>query len=117
VDFGELETVEGVVKPIDIYVERGFTPVAVEVLPSSESLVDFVHPHNALYIFGPEDGSLTKGIKEVCHRFVSIPSKGCLNLGAAVNVVLYDRLAKATAKETIAGLRETIATLREEGVG
>lgn len=74
--------------------ELQLTPVAVEVLPSSESLVDFEHPENALYVFGPEDGGLGKGVLETCHRFVTIPSTGCLNLAAAVNVILYDRIAK-----------------------
>jgi tRNA(Leu) C34 or U34 (ribose-2'-O)-methylase TrmL len=32
-------------------------PVAVE-LRNAESLIDFVHPEHALYLFGPEDGSL-----------------------------------------------------------
>jgi tRNA(Leu) C34 or U34 (ribose-2'-O)-methylase TrmL len=69
-------------------------PVCVEVLDSSESLVDFIHPENALYVFGPEDGEVPKGIRNACHRFVSVPSRSCMNLGAAVNVVLYDRCAK-----------------------
>lgn len=69
-------------------------PVAVELDPASESLPDFVHPEHAMYVFGPEDGSLSRGIKTACHRFVSIPSHSCLNLGACVNVVLYDRCAK-----------------------
>jgi tRNA(Leu) C34 or U34 (ribose-2'-O)-methylase TrmL len=47
-------------------------------------------------VFGPEDGHVPKGIRTACHRFVTIPSHGCLNLAAAVNVVLYDRMAKGT---------------------
>jgi tRNA(Leu) C34 or U34 (ribose-2'-O)-methylase TrmL len=75
--------------------ERGsVTPVAVELRPQSESLVEFVHPDHALYVFGPEDGSLPKPILRLCHRFVVIPTHHCLNLAAAVNVVLYDRRLK-----------------------
>ena len=33
-------------------------PVAVELRRNAESLIDFVHPEHALYVFGPEDGSL-----------------------------------------------------------
>jgi hypothetical protein len=33
-------------------------PVAVEMRRNAESLIDFVHPEYALYVFGPEDGSL-----------------------------------------------------------
>ena len=71
-----------------------FTPVAVEILDCCEELPYFVHPDNALYVFGPEDGSLHKGILGCCHRFVTIPSTSCLNLAAAVNVILYDRVLK-----------------------
>lgn len=72
----------------------GYTPVAVEVRENAERLPNFVHPENALYIFGPEDGSLDRGILSACHRFVVIPATSCLNLAASVNVVLYDRLMK-----------------------
>jgi tRNA(Leu) C34 or U34 (ribose-2'-O)-methylase TrmL len=73
-------------------------PVCVERSAAAELLVDFVHPEEALYVFGPEDGSVPKGWRASCHRFVSIPTvnRGPLNLAAAVNVVLYDRHAKAT---------------------
>jgi len=70
------------------------TPVAVELRPHSESLTVFEHPLNPLYVFGPEDGSIPQVLLKHCHRFVSIPTKHCLNLGNAVNVVLYDRMLK-----------------------
>ena len=70
------------------------TPVAVELRPSAESLVDFEHPEDAIYVFGPEDGTLPKGILAASHRFIVIPTVHCLNLAAAVNVVLYDRRLK-----------------------
>ena len=38
---------------------------------------------------------LDKGVLSACHRFVRIPSEVCLNLAAAVNVVLADRRMKA----------------------
>ena len=70
------------------------TPVAVELLPSAELLATFEHPEDALYVFGPEDGGLPKPVRLRCHRFVFIPTHHCLNLAAAVNVVLYDRRLK-----------------------
>jgi tRNA(Leu) C34 or U34 (ribose-2'-O)-methylase TrmL len=70
-------------------------PVAVEVRKNSEPLPTFVHPDRPLYVFGPEDGSLPQTLLRHCQRFVIIPSRHCLNLGNAVNVVLYDRLYKA----------------------
>ena len=72
--------------------------MCVERRSQAENLVDFEHPERAVYIFGPEDGEVSKGVRSVCHRFVCIPTlnDGPLNLAAAVNVVLYDRLAKGT---------------------
>lgn len=74
----------------------GLVPVAVEVLDHAESLPDFVHPERALYIFGPEDGTLGAGWLSACHRFVRIPTltRTPLNIAQAVNLVLYDRYVK-----------------------
>lgn len=71
-------------------------PVAVELRPGSEDLVDFVHPDPAssVYVFGPEDGSLPGSVLKRCHRFVVIPSFECLNLATSVAALLYDRMAK-----------------------
>jgi tRNA(Leu) C34 or U34 (ribose-2'-O)-methylase TrmL len=70
------------------------TPVAVEVRENSEPLPVFEHPQNAVYVFGPEDGSIPQIYLKHCYRFIVIPSKHCLNLAAAVYLVLYDRLVK-----------------------
>lgn len=75
----------------DIITEGKYTPVAVEVMEESENLFDFQHPENPMYIFGPEDGGLTSSILQHCHRFVRIPTKHCLNLSCAINVVLAHR--------------------------
>lgn len=69
-------------------------PVAIEVRPNSEMLPDFDHPQNALYVFGPEDGSLQSPTLRFCHRFIAIPTRHCLNLSMAVGTVLYDRQSK-----------------------
>lgn len=67
------------------------TPVGVELTPSSENLLWFEHPEKALYVFGPEDGSLRKVERMKCHRIIQIPTRHCLNLSMAVGTVLYDR--------------------------
>jgi tRNA(Leu) C34 or U34 (ribose-2'-O)-methylase TrmL len=69
-------------------------PVAVELRRNAESLIGFEHPEHALYVFGPEDGSLGRAVLARCHRFVVIPTRHCTNLSAAVYTVLYDRHAK-----------------------
>lgn len=70
--------------------ELAGTPVAIELLAGSMPLHQFEHPDDAVYVFGPEDGSIPKGVR-ACHAFVAIPSKHCLNLAAAVYVTLWHR--------------------------
>lgn len=79
--------------PFDAF-GRDVVPVAVEVRENSIPLPYFQHPENAVYVFGPEDGSLSKGILRHCHQFVIIPTLHCTNLSAAVYTVLYDRVCK-----------------------
>lgn len=74
----------------------GCVPVAVDLMPGAVSLVDFIHPQSALYIFGPEDGTLGERHAKLGMARVFVPTRYCMNLAATVNVVLYDRLAKAT---------------------
>ena len=73
---------------------KGAVPVGIELVEGAESLTIFEHPENALYIFGPEDGSIPKLARAFCHRFVFIPMKHCSNLAAAVYITLYDRYLK-----------------------
>lgn len=73
-------------------------PVAIELVNSARSLVGYTHPERAFYIFGPEDSSLGKKTLERCRDVVYVPTNGCMNLAACVNVVLYDRMAKALRK-------------------
>jgi len=69
-------------------------PVAVDLVDGAESLIDYKHPERAFYIFGPENGTLSKGVISWCRDKVMIPTCDCMNLAATVNVVLYDRMAK-----------------------
>lgn len=88
--------------------------VAVELVEGATPLIHFKHPEQAYYIFGPEDGSLTQAVLDACDHVVYIPTIGCMNLAATVNVVLYDRLAKSvgTAIEDrpVAANRDTNST-------
>lgn len=80
--------------PLEHFRSQG-TPIAVELRPNSECLFEFEHPQDPIYVFGPEDGSLDRTTLTRCHRFVSIPTRHCTNLAAAVYTVLYDRALKA----------------------
>ena len=68
--------------------------VCVELAIDAVPLPGFIHPENAFYIFGPEDGSIDQDIIDRADEVVYIPTIGCMNLAATVNVLLYDRLAK-----------------------
>jgi tRNA(Leu) C34 or U34 (ribose-2'-O)-methylase TrmL len=70
-------------------------PVAVDFVDGARPLHRYTHPERAFYIFGPEDGTLEKSTLSRCHDVVFVETPGrCMNLSAAVNVVLYDREAK-----------------------
>jgi tRNA(Leu) C34 or U34 (ribose-2'-O)-methylase TrmL len=101
-------------RPLDLFGES--TPVCVEVHDNSEPLTLFEHPANAVYIFGPEDGSVPQVIRRLCHRFVHIPAHFCLNLSAAVNVLLVHRLMtrQLAGKEPLLPLRDMLHELRGE---
>lgn len=69
--------------------------VVVELVDKAEPLTRFCHPERAVYLFGPEDGSVPDDLVALADRVVMIPTRHCLNLAATVNVVLYDRESKA----------------------
>lgn len=79
-------------RPFDYF--SGHPVVCVEIHEDSTSLCNFLHPDDAIYVFGPEDGCVPQVIRRHCWSFVHIPSRHCLNLSGAVNVVLYDRAIK-----------------------
>lgn len=78
----------------------GAIPIAVDLLPAAESLVNFIHPERAFYVFGPEDGTLGPSIYTKCKHIVQVPTHFCMNLAATVNVILYDREAKRQRRES-----------------
>ncbi|MFT6288444.1 MAG: tRNA(Leu) C34 or U34 (ribose-2'-O)-methylase TrmL [Alcanivorax sp.] len=68
--------------------------VCVELVEGAIPLPAYQHPGKALYIFGPEDGTINQKIIDRADSVVFMPTIGSLNLAAAVNVLLYDRLSK-----------------------
>ena len=69
--------------------------ICVELVEGATPLPEFKHPENAMYIFGPEDGNIDKKMIQKADSVVYIPTIGCMNLAATVNVLLYDRMAKS----------------------
>ena len=70
--------------------------VCVEFAENATPLPGYQHPHNAFYIFGPEDGAISQDVIDRADAVVYVPTTGCMNLSATVTVVLYDRLAKSS---------------------
>lgn len=69
--------------------------VCVELVEGATPLPHYQHPQRAFYIFGPEDGTLAQEMIDRADDVVYVPTHGCMNLAATVNVVLYDRMAKS----------------------
>lgn len=77
--------------------------VAVEIVDGAIPLPLFTHPERAIYVFGPEDGSIPDRIVRRAQHVVSIPTHYCMNLAATVNVVLYDRMMKRSRPNSQGG--------------
>ncbi|TRN22238.1 hypothetical protein DM784_17330 [Vibrio furnissii] len=50
--------------------------VCVELVVGATALPQFVHPQNAIYLFGPEDGSLPQDVVDQAHHVVYVPTNG-----------------------------------------
>ena len=62
-------------------------PVAIDLLPGARPLPFYTHPERAFYVFGAEDATLGKATTDRCRDRVFVPTNGCMNLAATVNVV------------------------------
>lgn len=69
--------------------------ICVDLVEGAIPLPHFKHPEQAIYIFGPEDGTISQKVINNADDVVYVPTVGCMNLAASVNVLLYDRLAKS----------------------
>ena len=83
-------------RPSDLFdlIPFDCVPVAVDLIEGAIPLHEYKHPERAFYIFGAEDATLGKRVLDRCRDVIYIPTYGCMNLAATVNVVLYDRLSK-----------------------
>jgi tRNA(Leu) C34 or U34 (ribose-2'-O)-methylase TrmL len=73
--------------------------VCVDLIEGAIPLPNFKHPEKAMYLFGPEDGTIKQQVINKADYVVYVPTIGCMNLAASVNVVLYDKLAKSQQHE------------------
>ena len=68
--------------------------VGVEMIDGAHNLPDIVHPERALYLLGPEDGSIPRSLLDECQIVVRIPTRYSLNVAVAGSIVIYDRRLK-----------------------
>jgi hypothetical protein len=68
--------------------------VAIELCNGASNLMEFQHPSQAVYVFGPEDGSVPQELLDKCHHKVYIPTEYSLNVTTTIATVLYDRKLK-----------------------
>lgn len=87
-EFGDVEDFAAH-RPFDCQV------VGVEIGDDARPLETFAHPQRAIYLLGPEDGSLSTEARALCQSIVQFTSTYCLNVAAAGTVVMYDRQAKS----------------------
>lgn len=83
---------------LDAFFDSGIpyscVPIGVELTDKSIALEKFSHPERAIYLLGPEDGSIPKAAQERLAGIVQIPGRFCLNVAVAGSIVMYDRTVK-----------------------
>lgn len=74
--------------------------ICVDLVEGATPLPHFNHPEQAIYIFGPEDGTISQQVIDCADEVIYVPTVGCMNLAASVNVILYDRMSKQLTNNT-----------------
>ena len=73
-------------------------PIVVEIDDSAQSIVEFNHPREAVYILGGEDCGVPREVLQRVKRKIFIPTNRCLNVAVTGSIVMYDRAAKKEKK-------------------
>lgn len=75
----------------DMRLPLGCPLVGIELCERAVELPSFRHPLACAYILGPEQGSLSDEMQDMCAHIVKIPTKFCINVSLAAAITLYDR--------------------------
>lgn len=78
--------------PEDLVLPRLCSLVGVELVDGAADLPSFCHPKQAVYVLGPERGSLSEAMLGRCDHVVKIPTQFALNVATAGAIVMYDRV-------------------------
>ncbi len=88
--FYEYQTVEQFKESIP----RECSVIGVELATNARPINNFVHPERAIYLLGPEDGSISPAALSLCRSVIYIPTELCLNVTMAGGIVMWDRISK-----------------------
>ena len=78
----------------DFKLPKGAKLVGIELTDDAVDLPTFKHPRQAIYLLGPEGGSIAPELLARCDFVVKIPMRFCVNVGVAGALVMYDRRLK-----------------------
>jgi len=76
----------------EMQLPRGCQLVGIELTDDAIDLPSFGHPMLAAYVLGPERGSLSPELLELCDHVIRIPTAFCVNVATAGAIVMYDRV-------------------------
>lgn len=83
--------------------------VGVELCDTAVDLARYLHPERAIYLLGPEDGSLSRRALDICQAVVAFDSAYCLNVATAGSIVMYDRQCKQGSRSAAVARRPVTA--------
>jgi tRNA G18 (ribose-2'-O)-methylase SpoU len=75
----------------DMRLPQGCALVGIELSDRAVEMPSFRHPLACAYVLGPEIGSLSDELQDMCDHIVKIPTKFCINVSLAAALTLYDR--------------------------
>lgn len=73
----------------------------IEFVEGVMLLFEFKYFENVFYVFGLEDGLVSKDVLKWCDEVVYVLIIGCMNLVVICNVVLYDWFVKFGGIESL----------------
>lgn len=83
------------------YIPIETTIVCCELTDDASDLPNFVHPRQAIYLLGPEDGDIPDSLLYMSGVLrVKIQTRLCLNVAVAGSIIIYDRMAKELLRQS-----------------
>lgn len=65
--------------------------VGVELTEKATEIERFWHPQRAIYLLGPEDGSISPAAQSKCQSMIKLPGTPCYNVAVAGSLIMFHR--------------------------